>query len=195
MMTKLFYLIIFSIFFAPLTILGQEKSADKQEKTAEKFDDKKKYSREEFNKLVDVGITKNLKRVGEGKIVEFSRMLIKKEEKLQFRELDLEKKVEEHKENTKELEKKIKEFNQRQEGFLACLEKEDKKNQGRLSHMVDVISGMRPQEAASILSVQEAGISVKILGALPSEKVSKIFNLMDKEISARLQKQYMTMKK
>ena len=61
--------------------------------------------------------------------------------------------------------------------------------------MVDVISGMRPQSAADVLSVQDVDISVKILGDLPPEKVSKIFNSMDKEISARLQKQFMSMKK
>jgi flagellar motility protein MotE (MotC chaperone) len=61
--------------------------------------------------------------------------------------------------------------------------------------MVDVVSGMRPQNAADILSVQDVEIAVKILGKLEPTKVSKIFNSMDKEISARLQKQYMNMKK
>ena len=61
--------------------------------------------------------------------------------------------------------------------------------------VVEVISGMRPQNAADLLSVQESDLAVKILGQLDPAKVSKIFNLMDKEISAKLQKQFMTMKK
>ena len=61
--------------------------------------------------------------------------------------------------------------------------------------MVDVISAMRPQNAADVLSVQDADISVQILEKLDPTKISKIFNSMDKEISARLQKQFMNMKK
>ena len=61
--------------------------------------------------------------------------------------------------------------------------------------MVEVISNMRPQAAAQLLSVQENDIALKILGALDSVKVSKIFNLMTKEISSRLQKQYINMKR
>ena len=54
---------------------------------------------------------------------------------------------------------------------------------------------MRAAKAAEILSVQESDLTVQILGKLPPEKVSKIFNLMEKEVSARLQKQFMSMKK
>ena len=35
----------------------------------------------------------------------------------------------------------------------------------------------------------------KIIERIDPQKASKIFNLMDKEVSARLQKQYMYMKK
>ena len=61
--------------------------------------------------------------------------------------------------------------------------------------MVDVVSGMKPQTAADLLSQQDPSLAVKIMGELDAVKVAKIFNLMKKEISAKLQKQYMTLKK
>ena len=61
--------------------------------------------------------------------------------------------------------------------------------------MVSVVSGMKPQTAANLLSQQDPSISVKILGMLDAVQVAKIFNLMEKEVSAKLQKQYMTLKK
>ncbi len=54
---------------------------------------------------------------------------------------------------------------------------------------------MRPEKASQLLSVQGAEISVQILSEIDEKKASKIFNLMDKEISARLQKQYLDMKR
>ena len=63
----------------------------------------------------------------------------------------------------------------------------------RVKQLVSVISNMRPQKAAELLSVQESQISVKLLQKIDPEKASKIFNLMDKEVSARLQKQYLNM--
>ena len=54
-----------------------------------------------------------------------------------------------------------------------------------------------PKQAPSlqVLSTQDADISVKILEKIDPTKASKIFNLMDKEVSARLQKQYLNMQK
>ena len=49
--------------------------------------------------------------------------------------------------------------------------------------------------AADILAIQDPDLSVRILAELDSTKMSKIFNLMDKEVSARLQKQFLQMKK
>ena len=94
-----------------------------------------------------------------------------------------------------DLAKKVSDFESRQSKLISCLDGVDKQKKDRVRHMVDTISGMKPQSAADLLSVQEAELAVEILAALESAKVSKIFNMMDKEISARLQKQYMTMKK
>ena len=54
---------------------------------------------------------------------------------------------------------------------------------------------MKPDKAASVLSVQDSEIAVQILQMIDPKKASKIFNFMDKEVSAKLQKQYLQMKK
>ena len=65
----------------------------------------------------------------------------------------------------------------------------------RVQQLVEVISNMKPQRAADLLSVQDPDISVRIFEKTNPTKASKIFNLMDKEVSARLQKQYLNMQK
>ena len=65
----------------------------------------------------------------------------------------------------------------------------------QLERLLAVIERNWPQNAADVLSVQDPDFSVRILGQMESQKVSKIFNLMDKEVSARLQKQFLQMKK
>ena len=173
------------------------QDGDKGEEAPKKTEDprEKKYNYDEFQEAVNTKIEKQLKRLGRGKIIGFSKELMKKEEVLKLREIELEKRAEQLQMNTSDFQKKVKTFQNRQLKFLGCLDESDKQREKRITHMVDVVSGMKPLSAAEVLSVQDAGISIKILGMLPPEKVSKIFNLMKKEISARLQKQYMTMKK
>jgi flagellar motility protein MotE (MotC chaperone) len=136
-----------------------------------------------------------MKRIGKGELVGLSKELLQKEELLRVRELQVQKREEELKINQQDFKNKVANFNQKQNHFLGCLDEQDKKVSDRISHMVDVVGGMRPQSAADVLSVQEPDISIRILGMLDAERVSKIFNLMDKEVSARLQKQYMNMKR
>ena len=68
------------------------------------------------------------------------------------------------------------------------MDKNQRKRESRVDHLVQVVSGMKPQTAADMLSVQESSLTVEIISMLDPTKISKIFNLMDKEISARLQK-------
>lgn len=167
----------------------------KEDKTNKSNLVEKKYTYDEFKSAVQERVQKHLKRLGRGKIIGLSRELLKKEEQLKLREMDIEKKEETLQINSSDFEKRVKKFQGRQSKFLGCLDEMDNQRLKRVTHMVEVVSGMKPQSAAEVLSVQDTDISIKILGLLPSEKVSKIFNLMKKEISARLQKQYMTMKK
>jgi len=182
-------LLLLSISLLPLCALAKEKS--KSADVAEK----KIYTEEEFHKKLLETVEDRLKKVGNNKIVDFSRELLEREHQLELKEQQLSKREESFGRLNSDFTAQVKEFGQKQNNFLACLDETEKKEKNRLTHMVDVISGMKPASAAEVLSVQDATISVKILGELSPVKVSKIFNLMDKEISARLQKQYLTMKK
>lgn len=172
------------ILLLSLTVFGQENK-----------DKDLKYSEEDFQKAVQDEFEKRMKKVGRSNLIEFSNELLKKEEALLEKEKLLSKREEQLKLNEKELKNRFAEFNKEQKNFLACLDKEDKKVERRLRHMVDVVSGMKPQTAADLLSQQDPSLAVKIMGELDAVKVAKIFNLMKKEISAKLQKQYMTLKK
>lgn len=79
--------------------------------------------------------------------------------------------------------------------FIGCVQQNEDEGKGRVAQLVEMVSNMKPQKAAEVLSVQEADIAVKILQMIDAKKASKIFNFMDKEVSARLQKQYLNMKK
>jgi len=193
-MKKLLILTLLVFSFTPLMAQEDKTEVEGVKKKIEDPRDKK-YSYDEFQDAVNERVEKQLKRLGRGKIIGFSKELMKKEEVLKLREIELEKRAEQLYMNSGDFEKKVKTFQNRQIKFLGCLDESDKQREKRITHMVDVVSGMKPQSAAEVLSVQDADISIKILGMLPPEKVSKIFNLMKKEISARLQKQYMTMKK
>jgi flagellar motility protein MotE (MotC chaperone) len=160
-----------------------------------KDSNKLSFTKEEFRKAVMDEMAKKMKKIGRSKMTDFSNQLLVKEEALEKRELELQKKAQSLKINEKTFLKRVKNFNKRQEKFISCLDDVESKDSKRIDHMVDVVSGMRPQNAADVLSVQDSSLSVQILAKLNAAKVSKIFNLMDKEVSARLQKQYMTMKR
>ncbi len=180
-----------------IVTVGFTKDKDNNEKEIDNktFDNKKAYSKKEFDKLVYSEVEKRLKRFKKGNVVDFSMELLKKEDNLKIEEIKLVKKNEELQMNIKDFELKLESFSQEQKKIIGCITDAQNKENKRIGHMVDVISGMKPANAAEILSVQDIEISVKILDQLDAIKVSKIFNLMDKEISARLQKQYMTMKR
>ena len=127
--------------------------------------------------------------------VTFSEELLQREEKLRLRELEIVKKEEQARLVSQELEKKIRDFNKHQKKFILCTEMVKKEENDRVEHMVKVVSGMKASSAAEILSVQDISLAVKIMAGLSPEKISRIFNLMDREISAKLQKKFMIMKK
>lgn len=188
--------IIFS-FLLLLLFSGAALAQAKKTKDAPKAEAKvaKTYTEEEFHKELVKAVAEKLKKVGNAKIVDFSTELLERERQLDVKEQDIQKREDTLSKMNEDFATQIKEFGKKQNDFLSCLDGIEEKEKTRLTHMVDVISGMKPANAAEVLSVQEASISVKILGELDPTKVSKIFNLMDKEISARLQKQYLTMKK
>lgn len=156
---------------------------------------KKEYTDEEFKTAVLEEATKLMKKAGSSHLVGFSKELLEKEDAIKLKEIKLKKEEEQLAVAQEELKKKVIEFQDSQSKFLGCVEGVNAQANARVGHMVEVISGMRPQTAADLLTVQDADLAVKILGELESAKASKIFNLMDKEVSARLQKQFLQMKK
>jgi flagellar motility protein MotE (MotC chaperone) len=157
--------------------------------------ERRNYSEEEFKKAVLVEVEKTMKRAGSGNLIEFSKELMDKEEQLKVKELEIQKGQDQLKLNQADFQKKVLEFQDSQKKFLGCVDAQNEKAEKRIGQMVEVISGMKPQNAADVLAVQDPDLSVRILAQLDTSKASKIFNLMDKEVSARLQKQFLLMKK
>lgn len=178
-----------SIFLVSLIAVAEEEKKETEAKEV------KTYTQEEFDKALKEALFKELKRFNQENIVDITKELLQKEEKIKESEYRLKKEKEAFVNNQGTFNDRVKAFEERQKKFIGCLDKQDTDKEKRVGHMVDVISGMKPNLAADILSVQESEISISILGRLDAVKVSKIFNSMDKEISARLQKQYMYMKK
>lgn len=184
-------IILLSLMIFNVQAAKDDKEASKEDKGPEK----RLYTEEEFQKSVMDEVDKYLKKIGNKKIIAFSKELIKKEQDIKLKELQIVKDQEALTMNKRNFKDQVEKFRENQNKFIGCIDQKQKEREKRISHMVDVISGMKPANAADLLSVQEAGISVQILEKLDPVKVSKIFNLMDKEISARLQKQYMNMKR
>ena len=113
-------------------------------------------------------------------MAEFAKELIDKETQLKSTELSLQAEKQQTTAFQKEFEKKIQEFQEKQKTFLSCLDATDQKESKRVEHLVEIISGMKPQSAADVLSVQVPEIAVQVLALLEPVKVSKIFNWMDK---------------
>ena len=183
-------LAIFLIMAIGLSIAATEKKAEPKAVV-----NKRNYTEEEFKKAVEEEAAKMMKKAGSGHLVDFSKELLDKEEVLKNKELELKKQEEELKISKVDFQKKVIEFQDSQKKFLGCIEGQKEAMDKRVTQMVEVISGMKPQSAADILAIQDPELSVRILAALEAQKASKIFNLMDKEVSAKLQKQFLQMKK
>ncbi|MBT3983437.1 MAG: hypothetical protein HOE90_18930 [Bacteriovoracaceae bacterium] len=178
-------------------------NAFSQDSEKDKIEESKVYTESEFKTKLDKlfaeklnsEIEKTLKRIKPDSLSALTREILEKEKILKHSKSQLGMREEQLKLNEKLLTKKIINFDKRQKKLIACFDKNDQEKASRINKMVEVISGMRPANAASVLSVQDSSISVVILSRLEPAKASKIFNLMDKEISARLQKLYLNMKK
>lgn len=195
---KALLVIILIISTKAMAVVPAAKAATAQAatKTAEPAKvERRNYSEEEFKKAVLVEVEKTMKRVGSGNLIEFSKELMDKEEQLKVKELEIQKGQDQLKLNQADFQKKVVEFQESQKKFLGCVDAQNEKAEKRVGQMVEVISGMKPQNAADVLAVQDPDLSVRILAQLDTLKASKIFNLMDKEVSARLQKQFLLMKK
>lgn len=188
------FVIILTLTFISLPIIAANKTTAAKPLT-NIASGKREYTEEEFKKAVMTEVEKIMKKAGSANLVDFSKELLEKEEAIKVKELTLKKQQEQLDMNIADFKKSVVEFQSSQKKFLGCVDDKNAQADKRVSQMVEVISGMKPQNAADVLTVQDPDLSVRILSQLESNKASKIFNLMDKEVSARLQKQFLQMKK
>ena len=181
---------LFNFFLLTLILFLNDSFSQNIEK-----DEKIILSKKEFEQKINEKVNIILNKINSSKISEFSKLLLKKEKEIDsaLKEVDFRKRELEI--NEKKFTQRVRSFNQKQNKIIGCLDNNAKQRDTRVGHLVNIISGMKPQVAAEMLSVQESKLSVEIISKLDPVKVSKIFNLMDKEISARLQKEYLNMQK
>jgi flagellar motility protein MotE (MotC chaperone) len=146
-------------------------------------------------KIIEDEVQKKLTKLSGENVAKLFNDLLKKEEDLNQKQLQIKNQVEQLKFMEAELTKKSKQIEEEQKKLIGCASEIKQNEVDRVDQLVNVISTMKPAKASEILSVQEPEIAVKIFSKLDPAKSSKIFNLMDKEISARLQKMYLDMKK
>ncbi|MAX66090.1 MAG: hypothetical protein QF441_09045 [Bacteriovoracaceae bacterium] len=156
-------------------------------------EEKKIYSQKEFEKKVKEEVDRQIELLKKKSIAQLTKELMDKERSLAKQVEQLKLREEQIKLNESSLAKKIVELEKTKKKIIGCIDENKKGESMRVRQLVDVVSGMKPQKAADLLSVQEENISVKILQKIKPERAAKIFNLMDKEVSARLQKLYLNM--
>ncbi len=155
----------------------------------------KTYTEKEFILKVNEEVKKKVESIKNKSVSELTKEILEKEKDLDLQVLEMKKEKESLKISDQELGKKYAEFQGRQKSFLGCVEKNEEESKGRVSQLVEMVSNMKPAKAAEVLSVQDSEIAVKILQMIDAKKASKIFNFMEKEVSARLQKEYLLMKR
>jgi flagellar motility protein MotE (MotC chaperone) len=156
---------------------------------------KKTYTEEEFKKAVFEEVKQKVESIKNKSVSDLTKELLDKEEKLRLREIDLIKQQDAIRVSEADIAKRYAELSEKQKNFIGCVEKNNDESKARIGQLVDMVSNMKPDKAASVLAVQDSDISVQILQMIDPKKASKIFNFMDKETSAKLQKQYLLMKK
>ena len=149
--------------------------------------------KEKFEQAVMKEVNARLKKVQTSNLSLFSLDLLKKESEINERKRLLGQKEQQLQMTEQGFIARVKKFEERQQNFLGCLDRNEQKRGERIGRLVEIIAGMKSDKAAELLSVQESDLAVQILGSLDPNKASKIFNLMKREISARLQKQYLIM--
>lgn len=190
--------LILILFLLGPFVYAQSQEKNENEKIALDYfknNTEKIINSEIFQEQLHKKLMQEVERIKKTSVVDLTKELLEKEEKLKKEERELSKRENQLKNSEEYFASRIKEFEKTQRAILGCLD-ENKKNEAlRIGKMVKVLSNMKPDKAAELLSTQDSNISVKLLAQLDPMQASKIFNKMDKETSARLQKQYLNMKK
>lgn len=195
-MNKNYYtLMFFLVLTFSVNSFSQENENTDTMEEKKKANAVKKYTEEELEKEVRKRVERQIKLLKKGSLVEISKELLKKDLALEEKEKQVNQLQKQLKTNEEYFEKRVIETEKRYTKILGCLDANKKDAEKRISHMVNILSIMKPVKAADVLSVQNPQVAIKVLSKMEPQKASKIFNLMDKEISARLQKQYIDMQK
>lgn len=177
--------LFFVLSFFILNLKSNEKGSEEE----------KKYTEEEFKKSVRAEVDTYIQRVKSKTVSSLLKEVLDKEEALEKRERQIAQREALLVEYQKDLEVNLKDFESKQKKVLGCIEEKENNKLLRVSKVVQMMEKMKADKAAEILSVQKEEIAVQILEKMDTVKMSKIFNKMDKEVSARLQKSYLTMQK
>ena len=146
-------------------------------------------------KEVKARLDKAIDRIKKKSVSELTREILRREEGLEGRSKKLDLEELKLKNSVKDFERRIQEFEMKQDQFFSCVDKNNQEKDLRVKKMVEVIAQMKANRAADLIAVQDQQIAIKILSKLDTTKASKIFNLLEKEKSAELQKLYLNMKK
>ncbi len=87
----------------------------------------------------------------------------------------------------KEKLKKMEELNKKMADRLDVFKKE---HEGKITKLVTVVEGMKPEAAARYVETLDPALAVEILTRIKETKASKILNLVDKKVSAKLTELY-----
>ena len=153
------------------------------------------YTESEFKKKLNEEMSKKIFQKKDKAFISFVSELMQREADLEMRENKFKEQKAQLAISMESFEKRIQDHLGKENELIGCLDSVKGQQEQRITRMVEIISGMKPDKAAQVLSIQDQELAIKILGLLDPKLVSKVFNLMDKEISARLQKQFMTMKR
>jgi flagellar motility protein MotE (MotC chaperone) len=157
--------------------------------------DEKVYTESEMREKVEKMVNTKIDKLKKSSIAELTKEIMKRESDLEQKELAIIAKREQLNRAEETLSKKITNLEDQQKKIIGCIEDNKNGEARRIKQLVSMIANMKPVKAADVLSVQDSLISVKILEQIDPKRASRIFNLMDKEVSARLQKQYLNMQK
>jgi flagellar motility protein MotE (MotC chaperone) len=87
----------------------------------------------------------------------------------------------------KEKLKKMEDLNKKMAERLDSFKKD---HEQRITKLVNVVEGMKPEAAARYVEALDPDLAVEILARIKEQKASKILNLVDKKMSARLTELY-----
>lgn len=86
----------------------------------------------------------------------------------------------------RELDAKLTRLQELEKRIQAMLEEADVLKDGKIKHLVDVYSNMKPNQAAKALEVLEEPVAVKILSGMRGRNAGEILSFVDAEKAARL---------